>query len=126
MADLKCLKELGTTLFILHFSRKWILSFLYPCEAVSDETAAWAFPAAQGHLLRTWLSAGSEVTLPVAAGSSGLVQTNLPGNAFREMLHKSCFQLSGNSWILVLRGSIEQAQVERNGLFQWADYGTRN
>lgn len=95
-------------------------------EAVSDETAAWAFPAAQGHLLRTWLSAGSEVTLPVAAGSSGLVQTNLPGNAFREMLHKSCFQLSGNSWILVLRGSIEQAQVERNGLFQWADYGTRN
>lgn len=69
---------------------------------------------------------GIEVTLAVAAGSSGLVQTDLPWNAFREMLNKSCFQLSGNSWILVLRGSIEQAQVERNDLFQWADYGTRN
>lgn len=41
------------------------------------------------------------------------------------MLNKSCFEFSDNSLILVLSGSVEQAQVERTSLFQWTDYRMR-
>lgn len=101
------------------------------CEAVKSWNSSLGFPFWPGtppqDIAISWrLKWLVPVAVLVAAGSSGLVQTNLPWNAFREMLNKSCFQFSGNSWILVLRGSIEQAQVERNSLFQWADYGMSN
>lgn len=46
------------------------------------------------------------VPAAVAAGTSGLVETNIFWNAFREMLNKSCFEFSDNSWILVLRSCV--------------------
>jgi len=45
------------------------------------------------------------VSVVMAAGRSGLVKTDMFWNAFREVLNKSCFEFSDNSWILVFNTS---------------------